>query len=87
MPTNSVAAAIKITIFPISIATFTGYFLAGIAAGRAPAEAMEYAAMASAISVSRHGAAPGIPNCDEVCLELARWRKNSENEKGEKKVR
>ena len=67
--------------------TFTGYFLAGIAAGRAPAEAMEYAAMASAISVSRHGAAPGIPNCDEVCLELARWRKNSENEKGEKKVR
>ncbi len=67
--------------------TFTGYFLAGIAAGRAPAEAMEYAAMASAISVSRHGAAPGIPNCDEVCLELAQWRKNSENEKGEKKVR
>lgn len=58
--------------------TFTGYFLAGIAAGRPPREALEHAAMASAISVGRRGAAPSIPDCDEVCLEIARWRNNSD---------
>lgn len=52
--------------------TFTGYFLAGIAAGRPPRETMEYAAMASAISVGRHGAAPGIPDFNEVCEEMER---------------
>ncbi|MDE6405804.1 MAG: ribokinase [Lachnospiraceae bacterium] len=54
--------------------TFTGYFLAGIAAGRPPREAMEYAALASAISVGRHGAAPSIPDGSEVRLEMARLK-------------
>lgn len=46
--------------------TFTGYFLAGIASGKLPQESMKYASMASAISVSRHGASPSIPAFEEV---------------------
>lgn len=56
--------------------TFTGYFLAGIASGRPPREAMEYAAMASAISVGRHGASPGIPGFDEVHMKMARLKES-----------
>lgn len=51
--------------------TFTGYFLAGIANGRPPEEAMRYASFASSISVSRHGAAPSIPVCEEVRIKMA----------------
>lgn len=51
--------------------TFTGYFLAGTAGGASPEKAMRYAAMASAIAVSRHGAAPGIPTLAEVERRLA----------------
>lgn len=54
--------------------TFTGYFLAGAAAGRTPAEAMKYAAAASAISVRRRGAAPGIPSFGEVFQEMQQLR-------------
>lgn len=50
--------------------TFTGYFLAGIAAGRPPKEAMRYASLASSISVSRQGASPSIPNYEEVRLKM-----------------
>lgn len=50
--------------------TFTGYFLAGIASGKLPQESMEYASMASAISVSRHGASPSIPAFEEVHKKL-----------------
>lgn len=46
--------------------TFTGYFLAGIAAGRRIEEAMELASVAAGISVSRHGAAVSIPDIKEV---------------------
>lgn len=46
--------------------TFTGYFLAGIATGKPPQEAMRYASLASSISVGRPGASPSIPNYEEV---------------------
>ena len=46
--------------------TTTGYFVAGLAAGEAPEEVLERAARASAITVTRHGAAESIPNKEEV---------------------
>lgn len=46
--------------------TFTGYFLSGIASGRSEKEAMELAAKASAIAISRQGAVVSIPKLDEV---------------------
>ena len=52
--------------------TFTGYFLAGIARGTSPQEAMKYASLASSLSVSRHGASPSIPDHSEVCRKMAK---------------
>ncbi len=46
--------------------TFTGYFLSGIVSGKSVAQSMELAAKASAITVTRHGAAPSIPRYEEV---------------------
>ena len=46
--------------------TFTGYFIAGLDAGLPLKEALENAAAASAIAVSRRGAAPSIPYAAEV---------------------
>lgn len=46
--------------------TFTGFFIGSIAKGFSPKEAMQIAAKASAIAVSRQGAAPSIPELDEV---------------------
>lgn len=46
--------------------TFTGYLLAGLMRGDAPAQSMRNAAAASAIAVTRQGAAPSIPNRAEV---------------------
>lgn len=46
--------------------TFTGYFLAALTQGRPIRECMARAAAASAISVTRHGAAPSIPTAEEV---------------------
>lgn len=59
--------------------TFTGYFLAGIANGRSPGEAMRYASFASSISVSRHGAAPSIPGCEEVRAKLTEQSQETES--------
>lgn len=50
--------------------TFTGYFLAGKAEGRPPAECMRMAALASSITVSRMGAAPSIPRREEVAARF-----------------
>lgn len=50
--------------------TFTGYFLAGIANGRPPKEAMRYASLASSISVGRPGASPSIPDYEEVHMKM-----------------
>lgn len=46
--------------------TYTGYFLAGVAEGLAVQSAMALAAKAAAISVTRCGAAPSIPDRAEV---------------------
>ncbi len=46
--------------------TFVGYFVAEISRGKEPSDAMKTACAASAITVSRKGAAPSIPKLDEV---------------------
>ena len=46
--------------------TMMGYFAAGLAAGKDLAEALDTAAKASSITVSRHGAAKSIPTYDEL---------------------
>jgi len=51
--------------------TFTGYFIEGLAGGRPLAECMRRASMASAIAVTRMGAAVSIPNREEVEARLA----------------
>ena len=50
--------------------TFTGFFLSGIFEGRSPEWAMKFAANASAIAVTRPGAAPSIPSRNEVLEKL-----------------
>ena len=46
--------------------TFTGYFVSALAEGRGAREALKRAAAASAIAVSRKGAAPSVPTVEEV---------------------
>lgn len=46
--------------------TFTGFFIGGLVQGMDAADALEWAAKAAAIAVSRMGAAPSIPSRDEV---------------------
>lgn len=46
--------------------TFTGYFVAGISKGNILEDILKTASCASAITVSRHGAAPSIPTLAEV---------------------
>ena len=52
--------------------TFTGYYLAAVAAGVDEAAALRRASAAAAISVTRHGAAPSVPTAAEVDEFLAR---------------
>lgn len=46
--------------------TFTGFFIGGLVQGMDAALALEWAAKAAAIAVSRPGAAPSIPSREEV---------------------
>ncbi len=46
--------------------TFTGYFVDGLARGMAIPDILKLASAASAISVTKNGAAPSIPKRDEV---------------------
>lgn len=46
--------------------TFCGYFLAAVSAGKSVQTALQEASAASAIAVSRAGAAPSVPTADEV---------------------
>ena len=50
--------------------TFTGYFVAGLAAGNEMKEILRVASAAAAISVTRNGAAPSIPERREVMSRL-----------------
>ena len=51
--------------------TFTGYFVAGIAAGEDYASILRTATAASSIAVSRAGAAPSIPCKQEVLAHFS----------------
>ncbi|MGN8774732.1 ribokinase [Candidatus Weimeria sp. HCP3S3_B5] len=46
--------------------TFTGYFVAAISQGRHIKDTLDIASRASALAVTRNGAAPSIPSADEV---------------------
>lgn len=46
--------------------TFCGFFLASLAKGLSPAEALERASMASALAIQAKGAAPSIPTWSDV---------------------
>lgn len=46
--------------------TYTGYFIAGILNGKTIKESMDIASKASAIAVTRQGAAPSVPVLEEV---------------------
>jgi len=46
--------------------TFTGFFISAVSTGVSPAEAIRRASAASAIAVSRPGAAPSVPTAEEV---------------------
>ena len=46
--------------------TFTGYFLRGMLDGLPPKAALQLAAKASAVAVSRPGASPSIPKYEEI---------------------
>ncbi len=46
--------------------TYTGYFIAGILNGKTIKESMDMASKASAVAVTRQGAAPSIPRLKEV---------------------
>ena len=50
--------------------TFTGYFVAGMAQGQEYGDILKISSCASAIAVSRHGAAPSIPERAEVISHL-----------------
>lgn len=53
--------------------TFTGYFIAGLTEGLPVPEILRRASMASALAVSRQGAAVSIPTKDEVDKALTEW--------------
>lgn len=46
--------------------TFCGFFIASIAKGRSPDEALKYASLASSVAISRRGAANSIPTWKEM---------------------
>lgn len=52
--------------------TFTGYFMTGVMRGDAVERALQYAAMASSIAVSRPGAGASVPLREEVEAALAK---------------
>ena len=64
--------AYKVTAVDTTAAgdTFTGYFASGLSKGLSVSESLNLASMASAISVTRNGAAPSIPVLDEVLKGL-----------------
>ncbi len=50
--------------------TFTGYFISGISRGQEIETVLKYASAAAAISVSREGAAPSIPEIEYVLRHI-----------------
>ena len=64
--------------------TFIGYFLAGICNGLSTDNSLKRASAASAIAVSKMGAAPSIPYLSEVKEALPLLEQYPQNEKNEK---
>lgn len=77
--------AYKVTAVDTTAAgdTFTGYFLAGLAMGVDDKTALMRASTASAISVSKKGAAPSIPILDEVLRTVGTLEPNRPENKPE----
>ena len=61
--------------------TFTGYFIAELSKGTEYKKILKIASAASAIAVSRKGAAPSIPNKEEVMSSLMEMRENISNDR------
>lgn len=61
--------------------TFTGYFIAGLSKGSDYQTILKMASAASAIAVSRKGAAPSIPDKSEVLSSLQNLKENILNSK------
>ena len=64
--------AIKVNAVDTTAAgdTFTGFFLSGIFSGQKPEWSMKFASNASAIAVTRPGAAPSVPSREEVLAKM-----------------
>ena len=62
--------------------TFTGYFISELSRGTDIVTTLKIASCASAITVSRHGAAPSIPTREEVdeALEIMKPQSGAQNE-------
>ena len=61
--------------------TFIGYFIAELSRGTEYREILKIASAASAITVSREGAAPSIPSRDELLASLADMQENTTDSK------
>lgn len=61
--------------------TFTGYFVAGVAKGQDIQDVLKIASAASAIAVSKKGAAPSIPQRDDVIKTINKLKTKKANEK------
>lgn len=59
--------------------TFTGYFVAGLIKGISLQKNMNYSSCASALSVSKNGAAPSIPTLSQVEKAISTLSLNQEN--------
>ena len=63
--------------------TFTGYFVAELSRGTQYPEILKIASAASAVAVSRKGAAPSIPDKCEVLSSLESFKENKSNRKSD----
>ena len=63
--------------------TFTGYFVAELSRGTQYPEILKIASAASAVAVSRKGAAPSIPDKSEVLSSMESLRENKSNRKSD----
>lgn len=61
--------------------TFTGYFIAELSKGTAPAQILRLASAAAAIAVSRKGAASSIPSREELLALLDTMEENTKSGK------
>jgi len=67
--------------------TFTGYFTAELSRGKPMREILGIASAASAIAVSRKGAAPSVPHMEEVLASFAKMEENKSDANEELKRR